>query len=120
MFYLFALVHVVPCHDDQTHIDTFQVVREQSSLMKAFWLLSVILPSYVGYESWSLLTLTMTDSADHTLTFNIVITGISFVCMRLLLLYHSYRVHANFGPGLKTKLFDKQWAAVANYKSESL
>jgi hypothetical protein len=33
------------------------------------------------------------------------------------LLFYSYRVFNNFGQGLKAKLFDKQWAMVANYNS---
>ena len=91
-----------------------QVIREQISVMYAFWSLSVLWPAYVAYQAYQLL---QDDNNWGSKGFNFAAAGLSTVVVRVLLLYVSRTVAANFGQGLKEKVFGKQWARVVNYGS---
>ena len=87
-------------------------VREQLSLMHTFWVLSLIWPVYVGYQAYQIAV----DPLNwNTKGFNLGGAGASSIAVRAALLYFSRCVAANFGEGLKAKVFDKQWSSVVNY-----
>ena len=103
-----------------------QTVREDDTMMKVWWGLSLFYPAFVVYQGYYIAVSPIPDSSDPSVQretlaiFNLVCAGGSCLLTRAILLYYSTLVAGNFGKGLKEKVLSKRWAVIANLSTTSL
>jgi hypothetical protein len=82
--------------------------------MHLFWVTSIAWPAYVGYQAYNIVE---ADSSWTSKGLNLGAAGLSTIVTRALLLYVSTHVAANFGNGLRDKVFGKRFSSIVSYGS---